>query len=137
MSIILFRKQIEVALSGLIGEYTLPNLTQTPAIRFREGQEQLDENIAVSGLEVVIEIANPKMLSPLYAGTPRKTLYHVWLVEWSGYNYDEAVMNLTGRYDGSYVIPITIPPELGPTKQCIVAIESSTTNLGAIKFYAP
>jgi hypothetical protein len=137
MSILLFRQQIEVALSGLIGEYTLPNSTQVPAIRFRDGDEQLDENIAVEGLEVIIEIANPRPLAPVYEGVPTKTVYHVRMVQWSGYNYDNAVMALTGKYDGSFVIPVNIPAGLGPTKQCIVSIDSSTVNLGGVKFYAP
>jgi hypothetical protein len=137
MNILLFRRQIETLIGDLIGEYTMPNLVKTPAIRFREGEEQLDENIAVEGLEVIIEIPLPKASKALYSGTPVWPIYHVRLVQWSGYGFDEAVARIVETYDNNSLIPIKVPGELGPSKQCIISIYSSTPRMGQIKYQAP
>jgi hypothetical protein len=137
MSILLFRRQIETLLAGLIGEYTLPSLQKTPAIRVREGNEQLDENVAVEGLEVVIEVSMPQRMKALYSGVPYWPIYHVRLVQWDGYNFDEALQRLITTYDNSRHIPLNVPAEIGPSKQCIVEIKSSNSILGTMKMEAP
>jgi hypothetical protein len=137
MSILLFRRQIETLLSDLIGEYTLPNGQQTPAIRVREGEEQLDENTAVEGLEVIIEVYFPEGSRALYSGVPQWPIYHVRLVQWSDFNFDEAVLRLRSTYDNSRTIPLSVPAEIGPTRQCIVAIKSSSPYMSELKMEAP
>lgn len=129
MSIRIFRTQIETLLAGLIGDYTRPSGATTPAIEFRDGNEPLDENTAVEGLEVILELGNPLSSTPVYSGVPQRTVYIVRLVQWSGYNYEEALLAIKKAYANCRVIPINVPPEIGPTKQCMIEIPSSVFQL--------
>lgn len=137
MTNLIFRKQIETVLDGLIGEYTLSPGVLTPAIRFREGEEQLDENIAVSGLEVVFEVSSPAKGRPLYSGVPLQKRYAVKLIQWSGDSYDEAVERLLLAYPNNSYFLINTPPGLGPTKQCHIEIMSSSFSMPQYTIDAP
>jgi hypothetical protein len=137
MNILAFRKQIETVLIGLIGEYVLSPGVVTPSIRAREGEEQLDENIAVSGLEVILEIADSISTRPLYSGIPTQGRYAVRLVQWSGSDYTEAVQRIRSAYPGHSYFPIRPPVGLGPSRQCLIEISSSTFVVPEFNIQAP
>ena len=137
MTVLRFRRQIETLIGDLIGEYTLPNLVQTPAIRFREGEEPIDENVAVEGLEVILETSSPARVGNQYSGAIYSPMYAVRLVQWSGSNYEEAVERIVSTYDNHEFTPTRVPPEIGPTKQCVIFIQSSAVIEAGYKYTAP
>ena len=137
MNILLFRKQIETLLYGLIGEYTLSPGVTTPSVRVREGEEHLDENIAVSGLEVILEISDSMAQRPIYSGIPTQGRYGVRLVQWSGSDYDQAVQRIRSAYPTHSFFPIRPPVGLGPSKQCLIEVLSSTFVVPEFTIEAP
>jgi hypothetical protein len=137
MSILLFRAQVETILFGLIGERTLANGAQDPAISFVNGAEQLDESVSVSGLEVILKLLDRKTSKILYDGASTQVVYGISLTQWSGNNYEEAVLRILSAYPLAKSYPIRVPSGLGPTKQCLIEISSSTFAMGDYIVQAP
>lgn len=133
----LFRKQVETLIGDLLGQYVLSNGATRDSIDFREGNEPLDENTAVSGLEVILGTEAPVKEAPSYDGFAIRDIYTIRMVQWTDFNYDEAVKRILKAYDNATIATISVPPGLGPQKQCLIRIPSSSFDIGEIKIVAP
>lgn len=135
--LLIFRRQIETLIGHLVGEYTLANGYLTPAVSVREGNESLDPDTKVDGLEVIIDSSGDPQRKPLqYNENPGFIVYNVRLVQWSGENLTEAKALIESAY-GIKGSDIPVPEEIGPSKQALIQIPSSTNYVSDYRYVAP
>lgn len=136
MNLLLFRKQIETLVGHLLGEYVLANGFVTPAISAREGNESLDENTSVEGLEIVISTSAETTNISQYEARPVAGFYIVSLIQWTDSNLSIAKAIIESAY-GVRGVDISVPEEIGPTVQARIKIQSSTFVQSGVSMIAP
>jgi hypothetical protein len=136
MDLQLFRKQIEALVGNLVGEYVLTNGFITPAISGREGNESLDENTSVEGLEIVLSTSAESTNVSQYECRPVAGFYIVSLIQWSDSNLPLAKAIIESAY-GVRGVDIAVPEEIGPTIQARIKIQSSTFVQSGFSMIAP
>jgi hypothetical protein len=139
LNLLLFRRQIETLVGHLVGEYVLANGYITPAISAREGNESLDENTSVQGLEIVITTSAESTDIKQYEYIPVAGYYIVSLIQWSsetGTNIQAAKALIESAY-GVRGVNINVPEDVGPTMQAMIKIQSSTYVQSGILMIAP
>ena len=137
MSGLLVRKQIEHLVADIVGEYTLPNYVTAPAIYVLEGTRELDPDLKIEGTEIIIEEMPSNVLGYLYSRNLVSKTYQLRLVQWSGAELNAIADRLLGYYFGATITVQSVPEEMGPSKQALITIPSSSFNESPYSILAP
>ena len=132
MNLLSLRTELETTLVDVLGQYTLANGVQCPAISVRAPGESLPPNTTVSGLECVI-VREPELV-PIrqYSQEHAFSRWTLYLVDWSG---DASLQDVAGRllwaYPGGNAVSINVPRGVGPRSQMRVDIQTNPDKIVA------
>ena len=125
MDVLTLRTELETVLVNYLGDYTLANGAQTPAISVRAAGESLPPNTTVTGMEVVI-LREPELVPVRqYSREQAFSRWTLYLVDWSGdTSLQEVGGVLISQYPGSNAVSINVPRGVGPRSQMRVDIQT-------------
>lgn len=141
MNLLQLRTDLETLLTPVLGTYTLPNGSATPAISVRSSGEALPANTRVSGLEAVL-IRDPDLTPIRQYNTPNSLrTWTLFLVDWSELvNLEPIGAFLVRTYPNAEVSTVAVPRTGGPQNQMRVLLPFSAppvTELVGTGVYAP
>lgn len=119
ITVLELRQELEAALSGRIGTYTLSNGETTNAISVRAPGERLLPQTQVSGIEVVIKRDPEQQVVTHYRLPGTLDRWVVYLIGWSGGSADlagaaDAVLNV---FQNTTITDLSVPEGIGPQHQ--------------------
>lgn len=132
MQLLSLRTSLETTLVDVLGTYTLPNGSTTPAISVRATGETLPAGTQVTGLEVIIlRDPNPEPATQ-YRNTPTFQRWEVTIVDWSSEHVlAEIAARLIDAYPGARAEQMQVPRGVGPTSQLRLEIQTNPDPLPA------
>lgn len=112
------RSSLATTLAGLLGTYTLPNGSTTPAISVRGPADGLPAATTVTGIECVI-LRQPELIaSRTYKANQARPVWTVFLIGWSQQNdLIPAALAVIAANPGTTAEVIQVADDVGPSQQ--------------------
>lgn len=122
------RQELEAALMGWLGTYTLANGATTPAFSVRAVGEAMTAGTRVSGIEAVLQLHPALAPARQYADEQAFGEWTLYLVDWDGsHDLTGAAQKVIALYPGTTYAEIRVPESVGPSNQLRLTVRTRQT----------